>query len=405
MTQKLSIKDLDFHGKKALVRVDFNVPMDKKLNLTDDSRIRASLPTIQYIIDHGGSVILMSHLGRPKDIMPKFDPALSLAPCAIRLSQLLQKPVQMAPDCIGKVVADRVSQLKPGDVILLENLRFHWGEEHPDEDPTFVKELASLGDVYVNDAFGSAHRAHASTAAIAQYFPDCAAAGFLMEKEIDYLGNVLLRPKRPFYAILGGAKISTKFGVIKALMQKADALLIGGAMTYTFLKAKGVGIGASLYEENFVQAAKDILDQASHSSCQLLLPDDIIITKEIKPGAVYRVVKSHEGIPDGYEGVDIGPETVLRYSDVIQKASTIFWNGPLGVFEIPPFDQGTVAIARALAACSAVKIVGGGDSLAAVEAAGVADRMDHLSTGGGAALEYIEFGKLPGIEALTEAGS
>lgn len=402
MTQKLSIKDLDFRGKKALVRVDFNVPMDKTLTITDDSRIRASLPTIQYIIDHGGSVILMSHLGRPKD---KPIPEFSLAPCATRLSQLLHKPVQMASDCVGKDVAAKVSQLKAGDVLLLENLRFHRGEEHPQEDPAFVKELASLGDVYVNDAFGSAHRAHASTAAIAQYFTEYAAAGLLMQKEIDYLGNVLLNPKRPFYAILGGAKISTKFGVIKSLMQKADALLIGGAMTYTFLKARGISIGASLYEEEFVQAAKEILDQADRSSCQLWLPDDIAITKEIKSGAPYQVVKSQDGIPDGYEGVDIGPETVRRYSEVIQKAAIVFWNGPLGVFEISPFDQGTVAIARALADCSAIKIIGGGDSLAAVEAAGVADRMDHLSTGGGAALEYIEFGKLPGIEALTESGN
>lgn len=400
MTQKLSIKDLDFRGKKALVRVDFNVPMDKKLAITDDTRIRASLPTIQYILDHGGSVILMSHLGRPKDqVVPEF----SLAPCAAHLSKLLKRPVKMASDCTGKAVADQVGQLKPGEVLLLENLRFHAGEEHPEKDPAFVKELASFGDVYVNDAFGSAHRAHASTAAIAKYFPNRAAAGFLMQKEIDYLGTALLNPKRPFYAILGGAKISTKFGVIKALMQKADVLLIGGAMTFTFLKAKGISIGSSLYEEDFIQAAKEILGQAKRSSCRLILPDDCVITKEIKAGAAYQVVKCQDGIPDGYEGVDIGPETVRKYSEVIQKAATVFWNGPLGVFECPPFDQGTVSIARALAKCSAIKVIGGGDSLAAVEAAGVAEQMDHLSTGGGASLEYIEFGKLPGIEVLSDA--
>ncbi len=363
------------------------------------ARIRASLPTIQYILDHGGAVILMSHLGRPKD---KVTPELSLAPCAARLSQLLHKPVAMASDCIGSDVVNRVAKLKAGEILLLENLRFHRGEEHPEEDPDFVKQLASLGDVYVNEAFGSAHRAHASTAVITEYFPGKAAAGFHMQEEMNYIGSALLNPKRPFYAILGGAKISSKFGVIKALMKKADTLLIGGAMTYTFLKAKGVGVGSSLYEEDFVQAAKEILNEASRSSCRLLLPEDIVVAKEIKPDAPNKVVKSQEGIPDGYEGVDIGPETIQRYSKEIQKAATVFWNGPVGVFECPPFNKGTVAIARALADCSAVKIVGGGDSLAAVEAAGVADRMDHLSTGGGASLEYIEFGKLPGIEALSE---
>lgn len=399
MPQKLSIKNLDFRGKKALVRVDFNVPMDKKGNITDDSRISAAIPTIQYIIDQGGSVILMSHLGRPKDqVVPEF----SLSPCASRLSKLIHRPVQMAPDCVGQAVKEQVSRLQPGEVILLENLRFHLGEEHPEKDPAFVQELASLGDVYVNDAFGSAHRAHASTAAITRYFPGCAAAGFLMQKEMDYLDKVLLNPKRPFIAILGGAKISTKFGVIKSLMQKADVLLIGGAMTYTFLKAKGIDIGDSLYEEDFVAAAKEIMNHASKISYRLEFPLDLVIAKEIKPGASHRVVKSQEGIANGYQGVDIGPETIRHYSAIIQQAGTVFWNGPLGVFECPPFDEGTVSIARALAQSSAIKVIGGGDSLAAVEAAGVADRMDHLSTGGGATLEYIEFGHLPGIEALSE---
>lgn len=398
MTKKLSIRDLDLREKKVLIRVDFNVPLDKELNITDDSRIKAAIPTIKYVIDHGGSAILMSHLGRPKD---KPLPEFSLSPCATRLSKLLNKPVKMAPDCVGNDVINMVKQLKQGEIILLENLRFHRGEEHPEEDPEFAKNLASLGDLYVNDAFGTAHRAHASTAEIAKYFPDRAASGFLMEKEIAYLGSVLIDPKRPFYAILGGAKISSKFGVIKALMKKADVLLIGGAMTFTFLKAQRIPIGKSLYEEDFVHAAQEIMDIADHSHCRLLLPDDLVITEEVKPNASYSIVKSHQGIPDGFQGVDIGPETIRQYSEELKHAETVFWNGPLGVFECPPFNLGTNAIAKALGETSATKIIGGGDSVAAVESAGLADKMDHLSTGGGASLEYIEFGKLPGIEALS----
>lgn len=402
MFSKLSIRDLDFRGKKVLVRVDFNVPLDKNLHITDDSRIRASLPTIRYILDHGGSVILMSHLGRPKE---KPAPEFSLAPCAARLAQLLKKPVKMASDCIGSAVNEMVDELKPGDVILLENLRFHKGEEHPESDPSFVKQLASLGDVYVNDAFGTAHRAHASTAVINKYFNGRSAAGLLMEKEISSLGSVLFNPKRPFYAILGGAKISTKFGVIKSLMKKADALLIGGGMAYTFLKAKGLPIGNSLYEEEFIESARDILETAKRSNFRLLLPDDFVIVEQIKAEAPSKIVKAQQGIPSGYEGVDIGPETVRRYTEEINKAATVFWNGPLGVFECPPFDRGTKQIAEALASSQALKIVGGGDSVSAVEAAGVADKMDHLSTGGGASLEYIEFGTLPGIESLSDNAS
>lgn len=399
MRNKLSIADLDLKGKKALVRVDFNVPLDKQGQITDDTRITASLPTIRYILDRGGAVILMSHLGRPKD---RVAPEYSLSPCAVRLAELLQHPVRMASDCIGPGAVKLAHSLQPGEILLLENLRFHRGEEHPNEDPAFAEKLASLGDVYINDAFGTAHREHSSTSAIAKYFPGRAAAGFLMQNEISHLGSLLLHPQRPFYAILGGAKVSTKFGVIEALMKKADALLIGGAMAYTFLKAKGITVGASLYEEEFVPAAQDILKEATHSSCKLFLPSDVVIVKEIKPQADSRVVTVEKGIPEGWHGVDIGPDTVSHYTKILDEAATVFWNGPLGVFECPPFDQGTVEIAKMLARSPATKVIGGGDSLAAIEKAGVADRMNHLSTGGGACLEYIEFGQLPGIESLSD---
>lgn len=398
MVQKMTLRDLDFRGKKALVRVDFNVPLDKGLRITDDTRIKASIPTIQYILDRGGAVILMSHLGRPND---KRVPEMSLAPCAERLGQLIGKPVKMASDCVGHEAEFKAGGLKSGEILLLENLRFHRGEEYPEEDSSFAKSLASLGDVYVNDAFGSAHRAHSSTATVAQYFPDKAVAGLLMEKEIAYLGAALLNPKRPFYAILGGAKISTKFGVIQSLMNKADALFIGGAMAFTFFKVQGIDVGSSLYEEKFLEKAKDILQQAKDSSCQLFLPEDVVVTQEIKPGASSKVVSIQQGIPQGYQGVDIGPSTIHRYLVELKKAETVFWNGPVGVFETPPFDRGTQSIAIALSELHAVTIIGGGDSLSAVQKVGVGDRMSHLSTGGGASLEYIEFGNLPGVECLT----
>lgn len=398
MGQKLSISDLDLKGKKVLIRVDYNIPLENG-EIADDTRIRASLPTIQYALNHGAAVILMSHLGRPK---AKADKVFSLEPCARRLSQMLQKPVKMAPDCVGLEVDQLVKNLKPGEVLLLENLRFHKGEENPDQEPGFVNSLASLGDVYVNDAFGTAHRDHASTAAIAKFFPGKAAAGFLMEKEIAYLGSTLQNPKRPFYAILGGAKISTKFKVIEALMSKADVLMIGGAMAYTFFKAEKVPIGNSLFEESFITVAREILDITGEPHCRVLLPLDCVITQNMDSGDT-RVVDMKEGIPDGWMGVDIGPQTVKLYAQELSKASTIFWNGPLGIFEHPPFDAGTNAIAKALAGFkSATTVVGGGDSIAAIEAAGVADKIGHLSTGGGAALEYIENGNLPGINALSD---
>jgi 3-phosphoglycerate kinase len=400
MTEKLSIRDLDLKNKKALIRVDFNVPLENG-KITDDSRIRASLPTIQYTLDHGGAAILMSHLGRPKG---KPEAQYSLAPCAKRLSELLQRPVKMAPDCVGLEVQKMAQQLKPGDVLLLENLRFHKGEEKPEEDPLFVKSLADLGDLYINDAFGSAHRAHASTTTIAQFFPGKAAMGFLMEKEVDYLGSTLLNPKRPFCAILGGAKISTKFKVIEALMQKADVLLIGGAMAYTFFKAENIPAGQSLVENDFVETAKKLIEASAQSRCRLLLPSDIVITRKVTPEAEHKVIKIKDGIPDGFEGVDIGPETIQRYAQEIKKAATLFWNGPVGVFECPPFDRGTQAIAHLLADVSnqATTIVGGGDSVAALEQTGMAERMSHVSTGGGASLEFIELGQLPGIQALSD---
>lgn len=399
MKEVLSLQDLDLRNKKALIRVDFNVPIENGV-ITDDTRIKAALPTIKYVLEHGGTVILMSHLGRPKS---KPDPQFSLAPCAKRLSELLKRPVQLAPDCRGKETVEMVKHLKSGEVLMLENLRFHKGEEKPDEEPSFVKELAKLGDVYINDAFGTAHRAHASTAEIAQFFPGKAAAGFLMLKEIAYLGSALFNPKRPFCAILGGAKISTKFKVIQALMQKADLLLIGGAMAYTFFEAQNIAVGNSLVEDDFIQAAKELLDAGKHSQCSIYLPADLVIARSISSDAEKRVIQVKEGIPDGFEGVDIGPKTIESYTKEIQKASTIFWNGPMGVFECPPFDQGTNAIAKILANLTGVvTVVGGGDSVAAVEKAGVADHISHLSTGGGASLEYIESGQLPGIEALAK---
>ncbi len=395
---KLSIRDLDLKNRRVLLRVDFNVPIENG-QITDDTRIRASLPTIQYVLDQGGSLILMSHLGRPKG---KPDPAFSLSPCAKRLSELLQRPVQMAPDCVGAKTENLARSLKPGEILLLENLRFHPGEEHPEKELRFVQTLAHLGDLYVNDAFGTAHRPHASTTLIAHFFPNQAAMGFLLEKELVYLQEALQHPKRPFCVLLGGAKISTKFKIIRGFMKQADTLLIGGAMAYTFFKAQEIPIGHSLVEDQFLEAAKELLDHSSQVHCRLFLPLDLVVAKRIDPQAERKVVRTEEGIPEGFEGVDIGPKTIQKYGEVLQKASTIFWNGPMGVFETPPFDQGTRSLAHILANCpSTLTIVGGGDSVAAIQQAKVADRFSHLSTGGGAALELIEQGTLPGIDALS----
>lgn len=400
MSGKLSIKDLDVNGKKVLMRVDFNVPLDKQLNITDDTRIVAALPSIQYILDHGGSVILMSHLGRPKNGP---DPAFSLKPCQKRLSELLNRNVQLAPDCIGSEVEQLAQKLQPGDVLILENLRFHPAEEKPEKDPSFAKKLATLGDVYVNDAFGSAHRAHSSTATIAQYFPDRAAAGFLLEREINFIGKALLNPVKPFHAIIGGAKIGTKLGVLKALTKSADAILIGGGMAFTLLKAKGIAIGKSICEDDSLDKATAFMQECNDKGVQLLLPVDFLIADSLEANAKTQIIETANGIPDGWYGVDIGPKTIEEYASFLQNAKTVLWNGPLGIFEVSPFAKGTLAIAKTLANLKATTIIGGGDSIAAINQAGLADKMSHISTGGGATLEYIEFGTLPGIDALSNA--
>lgn len=386
---KLSLKDLSLKGKRVLMRVDFNVPMEKG-KITDDSRIVAALPSIKYVLNHGASLILMSHLGRPKGKYPQ----ASLAPCAKRLSQLLGKPVAIAPDCIGPAVETMAGQLQPGQVLLLENLRFHKGEEAPEKDPGFVAALAKLGDCYVNDAFGTAHRAHASTAAIAKYFPGKSAMGFLMEKEVEELAPLLQKPARPFFAIIGGAKISSKIGVIKKLLDLVDALFIGGGMFYTFLKAQGKGVGDSMCED------PDTV--RSLPTAKLRFPIDLVIAKNYSNEAESKIVLAKEGIPAGWQGMDIGPQTIAAWAKELQKSATVFWNGPVGVFEMSHFSKGTKGIAEALAHSKAKTIVGGGDSVAAIQQMGLGNQFAHLSTGGGASLEFLEFGHLPGIDALSD---
>lgn len=394
---KLTLEDLPLKGKRVLMRVDFNVPLSKTGEITDDSRIRAALPSIEYILKNGASLILISHLGRPK---AKPDPQFSLTPCAKRLSELLHKPVSFASDCIGPSVEKMASQLKVGQIILLENVRFHEGEEEPEKDPSFVSELAKLGDLYVNDAFGTAHRAHASTAFIARLFPHKAAMGFLMQKELSFLSPLLHHSKHPFYAILGGAKVSTKAGIIHSLLKKVDALYLGGAMIFTFLKAKGGHVGDSLVEESEIKAAGDLIDRFSS---QLHFPVDLVIANAFSNDAKSRIISITDPIPNGWRGMDIGPQTVQKWSKEFEPAQTIFWNGPLGVFEMAQFAAGTAGIAKSLSHSNGQVIVGGGDSVAAVQQMGFGNSFAHLSTGGGASLEYLEFGHLPGIDALSEA--
>ena len=394
----LSIKDLDLESKKVLIRVDFNVPFDSTGAISDDTRIVAALPTIQYVLNAGGSCILMSHLGRPKGK----DTQYTLAPCAERLSKLLHRNVLMAPDCIGQEVTHLCADLQPGQVILLENVRFYEAEEKPELDPSFAQQLAQLADIYINDAFGSAHRSHSSTATIAHYFPEQAASGFLMEKEIEFLGMSLKDPKRPFQAIIGGSKVSTKIDVLESLMKKCDAIFIGGAMAYTFFKAQGISVGHSLVEESMVQQAKDLLAIAQDKNVALFLPEDSVCTTALTPDAVIKTVTAQEGIPPEFQGVDIGEKTLTTWKEEFKKAKTILWNGPVGIFEDPRFAKGTFAIANALADLRGVTtIIGGGDSALAVQQAGCASKITHISTGGGASLEYIELGTLPGVEALT----
>jgi phosphoglycerate kinase len=386
---KRSIRDLDLKGKTVFIRVDFNVPLAPGgQEITSDKRIRASLPTIQYALDQGAGLILASHLGRPKG---KANPEMSLKPVAARLTQLLGRPVAMAPDCVGP----EVEKMRPGagQILLLENLRFHAEEEK--NDPGFSKQLAALCDVYVNDAFGSAHREHASTVGMIPFVRE-AASGLLMDKELEYLTKATKNPDRPCVAILGGAKVSDKIEVIENLMKVVDELLIGGAMAYTFLKAQGKPVGKSLVEDDKLDLAKELL---ARSGKTILLPLDHVVVDELKEGAPFEVVAN---VPEGKMGVDIGPATVQVYCAVIAKAKTIIWNGPMGVFEEPPFDRGTVALAKAVAASGAVSVVGGGDSEKAIKSAGVADKISHISTGGGASMEFLAGIELPGVAALPE---
>ncbi len=386
---KLSIKDLDLKGKVVFIRVDFNVPLAPGgKEITSDKRIRASLPTIQYALEQGAGLILASHLGRPKG---RPNAEMSLAPVAARLSELLGRPVKMAPDCIGSEVA--ALKPKPGEVLLLENLRFHKEEEG--NDPAFSKELVSLADLYVNDAFGSAHRAHASTVGMIAYMPQ-AAAGLLMDKELEWLGKATRNPDRPCVALLGGAKVSDKIEVIQNLMKVVDRLLIGGAMAYTFLRAKNESTGKSLVEADKVDLAKSLLAEAGD---KLVLPVDHVVVRDIKAGAENEVVTT---IGDGQIAVDIGPKTIELFEKIIAGAKTVIWNGPMGIFEMPPFDKGTVALAKAVANSGAVSVVGGGDSEKAIKSAGVTNKITHVSTGGGASLEFLAGIDLPGVEALTE---
>jgi 3-phosphoglycerate kinase len=390
---KKTVRDVDVRGKRVLVRVDFNVPMEGG-RITDDRRIREALPTIRYLRDHGARVILASHLGRPKG---RVDEALRLTPVAERLSALLDAPVPLLPDCVGPQVEAAVARLQPGEAVLLENLRFHAEEEA--NDPRFARALAALADLYVNDAFGTAHRAHASTAGVAAFLP--AVAGFLMEKELRHLGQALEAPRRPLVAILGGKKVSDKIAVIRNLLTRANTLLIGGGMAYTFLKAQGCEIGASLCETDRLDLARDLIDDAARRGIGFHLPVDVVAAAAVAADAERRVVDA-SAIPPGWSGLDIGPKTAARFAEIIKGAGTVLWNGPMGVFEIAPFAGGTRAIAEAMAGSGAVTVVGGGDTAAAVEEFGLADRMTHLSTGGGASLEFLEGRELPGIAVLQD---
>ena len=395
MFNKLSISELDLQGKRIFCRVDFNVPLDKQQNITDNTRIIASLPTIRYILQQQGKLILASHLGRPKG---QIKPELSLAPVAKALAKLLGCPVTMAPDCIGAQVETLITNMNNGEVILLENLRYHVEEEK--NNSQFSKQLAQLADLYVNNAFGTAHRAHASTEGITHHLSP-AAAGFLIDRELQYLGKALDKPKRPFVAILGGAKVSDKITVINQLLEKVDSLLIGGGMAYTFLKAQGYCIGTSLVENNQTTLAAELIKKAQKKGVTLLLPEDHIVAAKFDKNAPATTC-NNDNFPADQMGLDIGAITIDNYTQEIAKAATVVWNGPMGVFEFPAFATGTFKIATALAASDAISIIGGGDSVAAVNQAGLNDKMTHISTGGGASLEFLEGKTLPGIAALTD---
>ena len=392
---KKTVKDVDVKGKKVLLRCDFNVPQDKATGaITDDKRIVAALPTIQYLLDNGAAVIACSHLGKPKEGP---DPKLSLAPVAKRLAELLGKDVIMVADVVGPDATAKAACLKPGEIMLLENTRFEKGETK--NDPELAKKMASMAEVYVSDAFGAVHRAHASTAGVADYLP--AVSGFLIQKELEIIGGALADPKRPLVAILGGSKVSSKIGVINNLLEIADTIIIGGGMAYTFSAAEGGKVGDSLLEADWEDYSKEMVAKAKSKGVKLLLPVDTVIADAFAPDANHKVVASGE-IPDGWQGLDIGPETVKLYCDAVKDAGTVIWNGPMGVFEFPAFAVGTKAVAEALANTNAITIIGGGDSAAAVQQLGYADKMTHISTGGGASLEFMEGKELPGVACLLD---
>ncbi len=391
---KKTIEDVDVKGKKVIVRVDFNVPLDENKKITDDNRIVGALPTIKYLVGKGAKTILVSHLGRPKE---GFEDKFSMKPTAVRLGELLGKEVIVAKDVIGEDAKAKAAALKDGEVLMLENVRFH--KEETKNDPAFSKELASMAEIFVNDAFGTAHRAHASTAGLADHLP--AVCGYLIQKEIDVMGKALSHPERPFVAILGGAKVSDKIAVIENLIDKVDTLIVGGGMAYTFFKAKGYNIGTSICEDDKVELAKSLIEKAESKGVKLLLPVDNVIGLEFKNDTEYKVVESNH-MPDGWMGMDIGPKTIGNYSSEIKNAKTVVWNGPMGVFEFSNFENGTKEVAKAVAESGSVSIIGGGDSAAAVEQLGFADKITHISTGGGASLEFLEGKVLPGIDVLLD---
>jgi len=391
---KMSVEDLELKGKRVLMRVDFNVSLDKEGNITDDTRIRAALPTIKYVLDQRASLVLMSHLGRPKG---KVIENLRMDKVALRLEELLGQKVLKLNDCVGPSVREAVHKLRAGDVALLENTRFH--QEETSNDPEFSRQLAELGDVFVNDAFGTAHRAHASTVGVANYLP--AVAGLLMMRELEILGDLLAHPKVPFLAILGGAKVSDKLGVLKSLIHKCQFIIIGGAMAYTFLKVRKIPVGRSLVEPDWLEEVQRLLEESTKEGCQIYLPSDHIIAQEVREGVETKIVGERD-IPFDYMALDIGPRTIQIFNQVIDKAATIFWNGPLGMFEIEAFAGGTRAIAKKLASGKATVVVGGGDSVAALKREKLAEKMTHISTGGGASLEFLEGKELPGVAVFKE---
>lgn len=392
--QKKTLKDINVAGKKVFVRVDYNVPMDKSGNITNDTRIRATLPTLQYLLDKNAAVILASHLGRPKGaVVPEY----SLAPVAKRLAELIGREVKFAPDCVGAAVAGMAKSLQPGEILLLENLRYHKQEEK--NDPEFSRQLSELADIVVNDAFGVSHRAHASVEGITKYLP--AVSGFLMEKEIEFLGGALSNPARPFAAIIGGAKVSDKIGVIENLLGKVDTLIIGGGMANTFLAAQGFNTGKSLVETDKIELARSLINRAQKCGVNLMLPSDVVIADKFAADAEYKAVGVDE-IAEDWMALDIGPKTAEKYAQALSSMKTIVWNGPMGVFEMDAFAKGTETVAKAVAQSGATSIVGGGDSIAALEKVGLSDKISHISTGGGASLEFLEGKVLPGIAALAD---